>query len=178
MVNPTSPNEATSPISAQEKTITGLLEAKEDLEGSETQSSLLEQRKTNSKASEEAKKVSPSWTYRASAGPTSAWLEVIGSGKEGRVGNGCRLAGRPPIQTDRRILETILKLHREGHPWPRLCELLEPVCRKYGGPYPLSIPQCRRLALKAAKILGAHLKKRQAGRPWEYYRQIKKTGGA
>jgi len=122
-------------------------------------------------------KVTPSADYPAPAEPASARREVRKSGKEG-TDRHRGAAGRPPAVIDRRILEAVLKLHAEGHPWPRLRQLLKPVCRRYGGPRSLSVEQTRRLAAKAARVLGVELKKRPAGRPWGYYRQIKKGGGA
>lgn len=115
------------------------------------------------------------------AEPASRRREVVGSISEGKNGKdlkGKRKAGRPPVPTDRRILEAVIKLHIAGHPWPRIRERLEPISKKYGGPYPLHVEQVRRLARKAARILGIRLKNRRAGRRYDYYRQIEKVGGA
>ena len=114
------------------------------------------------------------------AGQASPQREVEGSKSEGKPEKAHqtgRKAGRPLVQTDQRILEALIRLDAEGHPWPRIRDLLEPISRKHGGPYPLHVEQVRRLALKAAKILGKKLVKRRDGRPWGYYRQVKKTGG-
>jgi len=114
-------------------------------------------------------------------GRPSAGGEVIipkGEGATDKARKVRRKAGRPPVPTDRRILEAVLKFHAEGHPWPRLRERLEPISKKYGGPYPLSTEQARRLARKAARILGNRLKTRHAGRRYDYYRQIDNAGGA
>jgi hypothetical protein len=115
------------------------------------------------------------------AGQTSPRLEVeISTSEGGKPEKGRqtgRKAGRPLVPTNPRILEAVIRLDAEGHPWPRIRDLLEPISRKYGGPYPLHVEQVRRLALKAAKVLGKKLVKRRGGRPWEYYRQIKRAGG-
>jgi hypothetical protein len=88
-----------------------------------------------------------------------------------------RKAGRPIVLTDKRILVALIKFDAEGVPWPRIRDLLEPISKRYGGPCPLHVEQVRRLARKAARVLGVQLKKRREGRPWNYYRQVKKAGG-
>ena len=114
------------------------------------------------------------------AGETSRWREVrdsINEDEPEEANNVKRNAGRPIVKIDIRILEAIIKFDAEGHPWPRICALLEPISKRYGGPYPLHVEQVRRLAVKAAQILGVKLIKRRHGRPWAYYRQFKKAGG-
>jgi len=133
-----------------------------------------------SEPSGEGVKVTPAPTHQAPAGQTSCRREVESTKSEGmpeKAPQVRRKAGRPPVQTDRRILEAVIKLDAEGQAWPRMRDLLEPISRKYGGPYLLHVQQVRRLAVKAAKILGKKLVKRRHGRPWGYYRQFKKKGG-